>query len=452
MLKRILIAGVLLTALTIPLALNAQEDELPAMILAARPGYHPEGIDWDAARGVFVTGSITEGGVFTVDDAGTVTPLGAGHEGLGSTGVHVDATRNRVLVAMPDFAATSNPEAPGSAALAAYDLDTGEELFFVDMTDLDGGRDFANDVTVDSEGNAYLTTSFSGVIYKVDPEGNGEILIATPDFAAQGFGLNGIDYHPGGNFLLVAVAGKGAIYKVPVDDPQAYTQVAMESTVGIDGMVLYEDGYLYAVGNVDGAQAREVVVIGSEDDWASATILSRQTAQAELSPTTLAMRDGAAYVVHAKFGSIGSDPAVETFEIQRFTFEGMGSMVMSGDALIDAKCATCHTRERIDNAQKDEAGWTATVDRMIGYGIEITEEERAALIAHLAGGGGAAVMMTGDELIDAKCTTCHSRERIDAAQKDEAGWTATVDRMIGYGIEITAEERAALIAHLAGGM
>lgn len=279
MLKRILIAIVLAAALALPLALYAQEDEFPEMVLAAYPGLHPEGIDWDAERGVFVVGSIPEGGVFTVADDGTVTRLAEGHEGLGSTGVHVDAERNRVLVTMPDFTATQDPEATGAAALAAYDLDTGEELFFVDLTDLDPGRDFANDVTVDAEGNAYFTTSFSGVIYRVDPEGNGEIFLAADEFAVEGFGLNGIDYHPEGNYLLVAVAGSGSIYKVPVDDPESYTQVTLDASVSIDGMVLGADGNrLYAVASVDGAQAREIVMLTTEDDWASATVAARQEA------------------------------------------------------------------------------------------------------------------------------------------------------------------------------
>jgi sugar lactone lactonase YvrE len=357
-------------------------------------------VAWDAERGVFVTGSLTEGGVFSVADDGTVTQLAEGVEGLSSTGVHVDAERNRVLVAMPDFTATQNPEAPGAAALGAYDLDTGEELFFVNLADLDPGRDFANDVTVDAEGNAYLTTSFSGVIYRVDPEGNGEVFLASDDLAVEGFGLNGIDYHPEGNFLLVAVTGAGALYKVPVDDPEALTQVALEAPVGIDGMVLAEDGNLYAVGSVDGAQAREVVVLGSDDEWASASILARQPTQAELSPTTLAVRDGAAYVVHAQFADIGSDPPVEAFIIQRFTFddmmmgeeaapmdqgaegEDMGA-ALDGETLVNERCTVCHTRERIDAQDKDEAGWTETVDRMIGHGAQLNEEERAAVIEYL---------------------------------------------------------------------
>jgi predicted ester cyclase len=56
---------------------------------------------------------------------------------------------------------------------------------------------------------------------------------------------------------------------------------------------------------------------------------------------------------------------------------------LDGDALVSERCTVCHTRERIDNADKDEAGWTETVDRMIGYGAQLNEEERAAVIQYL---------------------------------------------------------------------
>jgi hypothetical protein len=54
-------------------------------------------------------------------------------------------------------------------------------------------------------------------------------------------------------------------------------------------------------------------------------------------------------------------------------------------------------------------------------------------------------------LVNSRCTVCHSRDRIDAATKDRAGWETTVDRMIGNGAQLTAEEREAVIAYLSGG-
>lgn len=132
---------------------------------------------------------------------------------------------------------------------------------------------------------------------------------------------------------------------------------------------------------------------------------------------------------------------------------------LDADQLIATRCTVCHTRERIDNADKDRAGWAATVDRMIGYGAQLTDAERAAVLDFLAQGatGTATTDRTpapestdAETLIDTRCTVCHSRERIDAAQKDRAGWAATVDRMIGYGAQLSTAERDVLIDYLAG--
>jgi predicted lipoprotein with Yx(FWY)xxD motif len=57
---------------------------------------------------------------------------------------------------------------------------------------------------------------------------------------------------------------------------------------------------------------------------------------------------------------------------------------LDGAALVAERCTVCHTRERIDNAQKDRAGWEATVDRMIGNGAKLTPEEREAVIEFLS--------------------------------------------------------------------
>jgi hypothetical protein len=56
---------------------------------------------------------------------------------------------------------------------------------------------------------------------------------------------------------------------------------------------------------------------------------------------------------------------------------------LDGDALVSERCTVCHTRERIDQQDKDEAGWTETVDRMIGNGAQLNEEEREAVIQYL---------------------------------------------------------------------
>lgn len=56
--------------------------------------------------------------------------------------------------------------------------------------------------------------------------------------------------------------------------------------------------------------------------------------------------------------------------------------------------------------------------------------------------------LSGEELLQERCTACHDLERVTSQDKDEAGWTATVDRMISYGAQLNAGEREALIEYL----
>lgn len=52
--------------------------------------------------------------------------------------------------------------------------------------------------------------------------------------------------------------------------------------------------------------------------------------------------------------------------------------------LAQQKCTMCHTFERVEDADKDQAGWEETVNRMEENGLVITEEEKQQIIDYLA--------------------------------------------------------------------
>ena len=108
MMKKVLLVIMLLLLAVVPQAF-AQEAELPDLIMAAHPGIHPEGIEWDAENERFLTGSLTEGTIFAVADDGTVTPFIEDENLLASVGIHIDAANNRLLVASSDLAAAGDP-------------------------------------------------------------------------------------------------------------------------------------------------------------------------------------------------------------------------------------------------------------------------------------------------------------------------------------------------------
>ena len=49
-------------------------------------------------------------------------------------------------------------------------------------------------------------------------------------------------------------------------------------------------------------------------------------------------------------------------------------------ALITEKVGDCHETRRVFNSTKTREGWSETIDRMIGYGANITPEEKEMMI------------------------------------------------------------------------
>ena len=275
------------------------------IITAERGGFIPEGIEYDEDNGRFLTGSLAEGTIFVIERDGRVVPFIRDADLVSSVGIEVDEDRDRLLVANSDRAVFGDQNATGHAKLGVYNLMTGERLAMVDVGATVGApaRYFANDVTVDGEGNAYVTDTFANAIYRVTPAYEPSILHRFTDLP-QGVQLNGIVHH-GGGYLLVVAGDR--IYKVPVANPAGTTQVNVSEPVdGQDGIVLTADGRLVVTSN--SATEPRLVVFRSDDNWASAqragvAVLNGQA-------TTAAIVGDDIWAVHPHFGDAEA-PTIE---------------------------------------------------------------------------------------------------------------------------------------------
>ena len=274
----------------------------PDAITINAPGLMPEGIEYDATRGQFLLGSISQSSVSLVADDGTLTALVQDPKLKSVIGLEIDAARNRLLLASTDQAKLGQ--------LGIYDLTSGKELHVVDLGALtpDASAHFPNDIAVDKDGNAYVSDSAAGVIYKVDIDGNASVFLQDASFVGS-FVLNGIAYNPNG--YLVAVRSPNLI-KIPLDHPQGFTVVTVEGDVqGGDGIIFADARTLVAaVGN-----PKHVVQLTSEDDFTTATI-SGDFQVAPDSVTTIAMREGIPYLIDAQFAK----PNAETYTIKKVVF------------------------------------------------------------------------------------------------------------------------------------
>jgi mono/diheme cytochrome c family protein len=55
-----------------------------------------------------------------------------------------------------------------------------------------------------------------------------------------------------------------------------------------------------------------------------------------------------------------------------------------GQALLEDRCSSCHSADRVRSEKKSGDEWQSTVSRMVGKGAELTEAEQAVLVDYLA--------------------------------------------------------------------
>jgi sugar lactone lactonase YvrE len=275
------------------------------VITAERGGFIPEGIEYDEDNGRFLTGSLAEGTIFVIERDGRVVPFIRDADLVSSVGIEADEGHDRLLVANSNSAVFNDQNAAGHAKLGAYDLKSGARLAMVDLgsTIGAGARHFANDLTVDGEGNAYVTDSFANAIYKVTPQYQATVMQRFTDLP-QGALLNGIVYHDGGYLLAVA---EDRIYKVPIANPAGMTQVNVTDPVGgQDGIVLTKDGRLVATSNSE--TEPRLVAFRSDDNWATAHRVAVAVLNGQA--TTAAVVGDDVWAVHPHFAD-AEPPTIE---------------------------------------------------------------------------------------------------------------------------------------------
>ncbi len=56
----------------------------------------------------------------------------------------------------------------------------------------------------------------------------------------------------------------------------------------------------------------------------------------------------------------------------------------SPQSILEKRCYICHKLDIVYKAKKSPAEWEKTIDRMIGYGARLNDEEQEAIIKYLS--------------------------------------------------------------------
>lgn len=236
-----------------------------------------------------------------------------------SVGIRVDSERDRLLVCNsdPGVSVHTKKENQGKlAGLGIFQLSTGKLIKYIDLARLSGiGGHFCNDIGLDGAGNIYVSDSFSPIIYKVDTNHKASIFFRNERFKGEGFNLNGLVIKD--DYLIIAKYNEGILFKVPLNDPSKFTQVAMSETFpGADGLIWAADGSLIVIANMN---TNKVIKFTSTDNWASATVAgSSDTGQ--VFATTGVNRGGDIYAINAMLHVLFNPETkehVESFDIKK---------------------------------------------------------------------------------------------------------------------------------------
>ncbi len=276
----------------------------------------PEGIEYDPNKEAFIVSSALSGSINVIRTDGSFSNLvqPAIFNGNGTFGLQIDTTNSRLL------AVGANIQDPTVAWLFRFNLADGALIDSINLASLNTGPGltFVNDVAVDSEGNAYVTNSDRGIIYKVDVEGEASIFFQdnslTPPNPITQTGFNGIEYHEDG-FLLVVHSVNDKIYKILIDDPSEFTEVSIPDGFLRSGDGMFLDGEeLVVISNtaseaVDSDVSNPVVPFVtkfmSSDDWNSAAPVGDTYATGDVFPTTVVKVGEDYFINYAYFNFLG---------------------------------------------------------------------------------------------------------------------------------------------------
>ena len=294
----------------------------------------PEGIEYDLDREAFLVSSALGGAINLIRTDGNVSnfvPPGV-FNGNGTFGLQIDEQNDRLL------AVVANVQNPTVAQLFRFHLADGALIDSIDLAALPTGPglplNFANDVAVDDAGNAYVTNSDRGVIYKVDVDGEPSIFFQdnnfTPGNPFTETGFNGIEYHEDG-FLLVVHSVNDKIYKIRIDDPSIITEVDLPDGYLRSGDGMYVDGdELVVVSNAANAAAQPsesdpavpfVTKFMTSDNWNSAEVVGDTYASGDVFPTTVVKVGEDYFINYAYFNYTAYQNTPANYLISKASFD-----------------------------------------------------------------------------------------------------------------------------------
>lgn len=198
---------------------------------------YPENIAYDAVSGDYFLGSMGRSRILRIHPDGSYEDFASGLEPLleSSVGMKVDAGRRRLWVCSGRYTLFGgSADGPPRTGVLLFDLDTGALLQHW-MLDQPSPTHIFNDLTLAANGDAYVTTTLFGRIYRISPEMEEmEVVLETP-----GSHNNGIVLEPSGRYLFFTLDRTLSRLELATGEV-IQLQVPEGADVGTDGLYVLD--------------------------------------------------------------------------------------------------------------------------------------------------------------------------------------------------------------------
>jgi hypothetical protein len=235
----------------------------------------PEGVTYDVSRNQFYVGDLLSNFVWTVD-ASDCSGIQAAEPltqvpNVGTAGLFHDAGTDLIYTSTADIIAyVSGTAGYYNGTLVSINPSDGAVTDIATPSNPTAG--FLNDLVMLDDGSFMVTDSVQGSLRHIMMDGT------ATDSGAILSGPNGIENLGGTRVIVVSFLSAPILSVVDTSD-NTVTEVVWDydrTPVGGDGLRFLSDGTLAAVMNF--GDAKELVLLGSDDDWSSVFVISEDLA------------------------------------------------------------------------------------------------------------------------------------------------------------------------------
>ena len=184
---------------------------------------------------------------------------------------------------------------------------TKKRVEYVDFTNLsDEAKCFANGLTLDAKGNAYVTDSHRPIIYKIDGQTNeSSVFLKDKRFGGDDWNLNGITYHPKG-YLIAIQMSKGILFKIDLLTKQISKIQLDENIIGADGITIIINNQILIAQAFEIEEGKMTLgalkLIETEDDWVTGKMTAKNT-EIALNPTNSVRVKNEIFALNSSIGA-----------------------------------------------------------------------------------------------------------------------------------------------------